>query len=187
VVGGTDVFGSFAYIEDWSRAAGIKVLSGSSMPTGQSVEISGTISTVNGERVITSSEVDLLGARALPGALFMAHRWVGGGAWRYNPGTGAGQMGVANGVGLNNLGMLVTVAGLVMDKDPSVTPLWFALSDGSGAALKVAVPTGVSTPALGAYVSVVGISSSEMQSAQLLRLIRARYESDIRTLLPPTP
>jgi len=74
-----------------------------------------------------------------------------------------------------------------MDKDPSATPLWFTVDDGSGTALKVAVPTGVTTPALGAYVRVIGISSCEMESAQLLRLILARYESDIGTLVPPSP
>jgi len=177
VIGGTDVFGSFAYIEDWDRAAGIKVLSGSPMPTGQSVDLTGLISTVDGERVITADGVELLGARPLQGTLTVRSNWIGGGDWHYNAGSGAGQKGVLNGSGLNNIGLLIRTAGNVTESGAG----YFVVDDGSGTPIKCVVPSGVSVPSMPAFVGVTGISSCEVSGSDLLRVILVRHSSDITT------
>jgi len=50
---------------------------------------------------------------------------------------------------------------------------------------KVALPSGVPPPAVGSVVMVTGISSCEMVSGEVRRLLRLRGQSDIVVLMPP--
>ncbi|MDO8682081.1 MAG: hypothetical protein Q7N50_01175 [Armatimonadota bacterium] len=127
---------------------------------------------------------------------------LGGAPFLYDPGPKTGQMGTKawireNGgvltdlMGLNNVGLFVTVCGKVTG---TVTGYFF-MDDGSGfddgdpakSGIKVALPTGVSAPAIDTYVVVTGISSSYKTSplsSDVFRLLRPRQASDIIPLDP---
>lgn len=53
----TAVFSGYFYIEDSNRTSGIRIDSTTSVTIGQSVQVSGILSTVNGERKVISSKV----------------------------------------------------------------------------------------------------------------------------------
>jgi len=176
---GKDVYGTFSYTEDWDRIAGIKIVSSDSVPMGQSIELKGTIRTTDGEREIVASEVRLKGSRTVPGAFAMNNRWLGGANWRYDPATGTGQRGVMNGLGLNNIGLLVRVWGKIVERDSGSPVTWFRIDDGVGVKVKCVVPLGIKVEPSWVFVAVKGISSSEMVGAELHRLIRLRDQADI--------
>ena len=93
---------------------------------------------------------------------------LGGRDWHHNGATGAGQGGVEDGVGLNNIGLLVRVWGKVTQRDTTGLT-YFYIDDGSGildgtqtastdnvGVRVIADPTPYSP---GDYVTITGISS----------------------------
>jgi hypothetical protein len=84
--------------------------------------------------------------------------------------------------GVNNIGLLVKAWGRVVERDTAVPPMWFRISDGSGAAVKTVVPASIAVPAQGAYVVITGISSCEKENGapdSLLPVLRARAVQEI--------
>jgi len=87
-------------------------------------------------------------------------------------GTNYGQVGVVNGQGVNNVGLLVRTVGVVAYIDNSTPPAWFMMSDGSGAAyydgdtlrdgVKISadglIPSGLE---VGDFVTATGICSAK--------------------------
>lgn len=183
VTAGTDKFTSFAYIEDWDRTAGIEIIppQGVSIPTGQSIELKGTISTINGERVITASQVWLLGSRPVPAPIGVNNKTLGGGDWRYDANTGAGQKGMSETFGLNNIGLLIRTWGHVTQRSSTPSPGWFILDDGSEVSVKVILNTDMTLPALNSRLGVTGLASCELTGEELFRLVRPRENLDIRS------
>ena len=115
----------------------------------------------------------------------MPNRLVGGGDFDFTSGLwGAGQQGVVDGVGLNNIGLLARTCGTVVEKDPSPDQSWFRIDDGSGLGLKVAVPAGVGLPNLFEFVSVTGISSCEKAVDVLHSVVKVRDGADIHVVTP---
>lgn len=170
-------FGSFFYIEDSTRAWGIRV-DGSGPAVGILVTASGTVQTIDGERRIAAATVTNGDAGTVPAALGMPGKLMGGGTNGYVPG-------VAGGYGLNNIGLLVKLYGKVSAVDPANA--WFRINDGSlSLPVKVLLPGGVTPPDLGAFVSAVGISSCEVVGSESQRLLRLRDSGDI-TLLQSAP
>ncbi len=97
-------------------------------------------------------------------------------------------MGVADGEGLNNIGLLTCTTGRVT----SVGPDHFYIDDGSGLSdtsghvgLKVEAGGSV-PPAQGAYVRVLGISACFRDGENLHRLIRATQVDEFGTVATPT-
>lgn len=88
-----------------------------------------------------------------------------------------GQIGVANGFGLNNIGLLVKTWGRVKSTDSQSNS--FTITDGSNIDLKCLVPTYVSLPLPGQYVCVTGISSCEQPSDRVNKLLLIRKQSDV--------
>jgi hypothetical protein len=175
VIGGTDVFDGCAYIEDWDRTAGIKVTSPVPLPTDREVRGTGQMTTVSGERVLNLATADVGDPRPLPEPFGMINKSLGGGDWKYDSATGAGQMGLSGGVGLNNVGLLVRIWGAFTYIDAHT----FEITDGSGPAIKCVVPDGFTIDSNHTYVTVLGISSTEMSGGELRPVLLLRYAEDI--------
>lgn len=169
------VFSDGFYIEDPKRTCGMKVImSNPPISEGQLVTVTGTMTTLNDERQIINASVSVvLGVSVGLGPLAMSNLTIGGGPI---PGWTSG---VSGGVGLSNIGLLVKTWGRVIQTGTSPSP-YFVLDDGSGVGVKVRVPSGCGLPSIGAFVTAVGISTSELDGqGKRCRVIRARHASDI--------
>jgi len=156
----TATFMTGFYIEEANRSSGILVLSDAAVAKGALVTVGGMMgANAIGERAIlnpvvtTEAPADL--AR-IPGPLFMVGSALGGNA--FNTLT----LGSATGTGLNNVGLLIKVCGLVQTVDDNE----ITITDGSAnGAIKIRV-AGLEVPTLvpGDFVSAVGISSLELDT-----------------------
>jgi len=133
-------------------------------------------------------------------------RSLGGGNWRYNPETGAGQKAtiawrwvktpesgwirkLTDVPGLNNIGLLVKTSGKVVE----LLTDGFYLDDFSGCddgdptipGVRIAVPADVTIPAKNSYVSVTGISSCYKDDEGTKRLLKVRIQEDIVVIRNP--
>ena len=164
----------FFYIEEDDLCAGIRVMS-SEMPvsTNVYVTIEGVVQTVEGEREIVLTRLERGEPRSPIPALGINNLRLGGGDFYY-------QQGITGAYGLNNIGLLVTIWGTVVECDPGEE--WFRVDDGSGVNVKCIVPDDVTLPRDGTYVSVTGISSCETIGEYLYRLLRVRTQQDIKQL-----
>jgi len=188
----------FFYIEADERSSGIRVeRSGHGLTKDKRANVTGVIKTNDdGERYIEATDaVEWGSVTAAP--LGMANRMVGGGDWRYQETTGAGQEGVKGGFGLmNNIGLLVRVWGRVTASgtvaDPRYPITWLYVDDGS----KVRDGTGVTglyceaasnvpPPSVGSYVCVTGVSSCEFYLGDLVNVLRVTGLEGI-PVPPPT-
>ncbi|MHB9035085.1 MAG: TIGR03790 family protein [Armatimonadota bacterium] len=202
VAGTSSTMNGALYVEDTSRVAGIRIETTASVATGKNVTISGTLhksGTGVTERYIQASQIWDMGICTPPATLGMTNKLLGGAAPTGTPG-------ITGGVGLYNLGLLVTTWGKVtyVGSDfvyiddgsglqdgntilgPVVVPLdGGAFRDGNGNLIHQPV-TGVKVyldsllkPGIDDYVSVTGISSSATVGTNTVRLLRVRDNSDI--------
>lgn len=150
----TGCFGGKFYIQDSNRISGIRVESSTIVQPNQTVEVFGRLGTVDGcERAIVDTRVTAGSMGPVIKPLAMIERYAGGGEG-LSPG-------ITGGVGLNNIGLLVRMAGKVTE----VVSDGFYLDDGSrltdetwNAGIKVW--TGESGSATrNAYVTVTGVVS----------------------------
>lgn len=159
------------YVEEVDRSSGVAVVFSGGMPCeGDLVSAEGVIRTwPSGERYFDASVAYVTGhCASLPG-VGLANKLIGGGA--FSPYT----CGVVGGVGLNNVGLLVTVWGQVQ----TVTASSFNIVDGSSSTvLEVSYEDGV-LPNVGEFVVVTGIVSLKIGQWGPLPLIRARCQEDI--------
>ncbi|MCE5313854.1 MAG: C25 family peptidase propeptide domain-containing protein [Armatimonadota bacterium] len=170
--------GSYTYIEDLNRLAGIRMTSDQTCTVPSLVTVVGTMSTVNGERTLAADSISASGVASPVGPFAMKTASLGGSEL-------AGQQGVVEYIsqdattvvksvaGLNNIGLLVRVTGKVT----SVGTDYFyiddgcACNDGSGN-IGVKVLSGTLTkPTAGAYVALTGVSSIYSSGGNLLRAI----------------
>lgn len=169
-------------VEQGNRACGI-TLSYDNPPSGFSegdiVKIDGTLNTVNGELAIQGASLTKTGTRVPLLSLGMPNAVLGGGTLGF-------KSGVTDGVGLNNLSLLVTVWGKVK----STGWTYFYIDDGSNCfdgsgftGIKVISNT-FTRPAIGSYVRVTGISSCEIPSGASVTIpvVRPRKQADILCL-----
>lgn len=179
VTAGTADFTDRFYIEEPDRSAGIMVYYGSTVTTptsiGDSVEVTGKLSLVDGERAIANPSVTVAGSGSAPKALSMPNRNVGGEFAPYG--------GVTGGNGLVNTGLLVESWGRVT----SVGWNYFYMDDGSDlhdgsgfTGLKVYAGS-LTTPEEDDFVVVTGISTFEIPMGTEVRIpvVRPRQQSDI--------
>jgi len=169
----TASFANSYYIEEIDRSSGILVLGPGPNP-GAVVTVGGQLgANAMGERAIvnpvtiTDEEPNL---ERIPDPLFILLRELGGGD--FNSET----FGVTNHLALNNVGLLVAVAGRVQ----TVAQYEFTLDDGSGPVRAVA--SGFDIPGLintGDVVLLRGISSLEEEEGIRKPLIRLRGPEDI--------
>ena len=172
----TAVFPDAFYIQNPDRTAGIKVLmSNAPVSEGEWVSITGVISTSNGERQIVQPSVTIsfTVASIAAGPLGVSNRQLGG-----SP-IGGPSNGVNEGVGLNNVGLLVrtwgNVTNVVAGTDPRII-----IDDGSRVGVTILVPTGTSLPTVGSTVTVTGVSTIDLDvNGNRNRAIRMRRSSDL--------
>ena len=164
------------YIQEPSRCAGIMVQTAQQVQEGDEVNVAGRLSTLDGERAITSASVAVVSRGGLaPPALGIVGRNLGG--------TGSG---IPEASGLCNIGLLVTTWGKVTQ----VGDGYLYIDDGSnlldgtltGEEENIGVrvlcdPTGY---AVGDYLIVTGISSCfETPSGDIARRILTRKPEDV--------
>ncbi|MGI6295664.1 MAG: S8 family serine peptidase [Armatimonadota bacterium] len=185
VTAGAPRYTNFFYVESPDRTSGIRVIKQQhGLQVGSKVNVYGALATLpSGERAIVNPSVDVVGTGAVV-PVGMSSRQLGGSNWLYDPISGAGQVGIFGSIGLNNIGMLVTIWGKVTHSN-----LWddyFYIDDG-GASTSGSDPRGVrieaaglEIPEYGCYVSVTGISSCEMAGGHIVSRLLVRGQSDIK-------
>ncbi|MGQ9454417.1 MAG: carboxypeptidase regulatory-like domain-containing protein [Armatimonadota bacterium] len=149
------------FAQEADRSSGIRVTAGTgSIPAigpGTKCTVRGRLSTLSDTRRITDVAVSVVGSVGTVAPLAMKCTNVGGVDFFYNPGPPvSGQKGVSGSLGPNNVGLLVKIWGRVLD-----TPVGgiIHVDDGSvpPGGIPVRLMSGVTAPAKGSYVSVVGI------------------------------
>lgn len=170
-------FDGFFYVEDENRTCGIRVdLQNHGLSAGSRVDLAGQSVGGDGERRIRARSVTQVGSGNVQ-SLGISNAALGGGDWNYVSSTGAGQRGVANGVGLNNIGLLVQVWGKVVSRGPGED---FTIDDGSGQPVWCRAPAGFAMDTGWDYVSVTGVSSCEnVIGSGLVRIVRVRTADDV--------
>lgn len=184
----------YFYIQETNRSNGIRVVDSgvaSSLNPGDIVTIhEGEITTVDGERVINSTNTEFISLGTPPASLGLNNKALGGGS--YNVLTS----GPVGGFGLNNVGLLIRAWGKVTDVDFG----GFYIDDGSNvtdggiaSGVRVVGFTGYQTytPVVGDYVAVIGISGLATYNVEygLARTIRIASSNDLTVMKysgPPT-
>lgn len=173
----------YLYIEEDDRSYGIRVQGAfSGISVGDRVDIVGTLTTrkpdnfTKSERQITATSIAKVSSGTPPAPLAMSCRAVGGGPIGIAPG-------VKDGVGANNIGLLVRIAGKVTYKTGS----YIYVDDGSGirdildrVGVLVKCPAAPSMP-VGSIVVVTGVVEGSIPTGWTTnrRAIRARTADDI--------
>ena len=161
-------FADKLYIEEANRVSGIRVESDASVSVGQTVTVFGVMGLANGcERAILSPKVVTGAAGTSITPLLMIGGAVGG------SGFNGSTPGITDGIGLNNIGLLVRVTGAVgaIDTDG------FYLVDGS----KIAGESGIdgikvwtgSSGSPGTFVKVTGVVSCRASGGKVYPVILA--------------
>jgi hypothetical protein len=185
VSAGRDKFTNTVYIQDLDRTSGIKIYGstiGTDVVQGSIVNVTGTMSTVSGERIIINPTITIISTGTEVTPIALTCRDLGGGSFNeYTPGiTGA--------AGLNNIGLLVTIFGRVTYSDSSMFYVddGSGLDDGTGRGQGVQVSlSGLATgntitpPALNQFVKVTGISTCKTSGDKIIRVLRPRDQGDI--------
>lgn len=169
----------YFYIQDPDSSQGIRVAWPAAVTEGKRVMVRGMLRTVNREREIAAETVTQGGVVGQVQPLAMNIPALGGGAFSL-------QEGILGSFGLNNIGMLVKIAGNVTQ----VGTDYFYIDDGSG--IQDGTLTGttpnigvrVAWPGMGLssdqFLAVVGISSGFINDGNFLRCILPRRTSDIQ-------
>lgn len=158
------------YIEKADRSFGVCIENDYGFSLGDRFDASGQLYTnADGERGLYLSGWVPLGSTTIA-PLCLTNRALGGGNWRYDAKTGAGQMGVTGGIGLNNIGLLVRITGTCTGVDEYT----FTVNDGSGASVRCELPLWgewMVNPAW-RYVTVTGVSSILLDGTSHVRRLR---------------
>lgn len=162
------------YIEENDRSSGIKLmLSGFTLQDGDIVNIAGAITTdsvmstagnnVGFERMISVLEITSASGGTISKPLFVDNKNVGGGT----------QVGTTGGVGLNTVGLLVTIVGSLTQADTidMAGNNYFLIDDGSGFQGPAETVKGIKvlgvapTSTLGTMVRLTGVIGAEYAGA----------------------
>ena len=171
------------YVEESNRTSGVKVVwSSAPVSAGDIVSVSGIMGTdTNFERQIAAQSVIAEGSTDPIKPLLITNRNVGGSSWLYNATTGAGQKGVLDAAGLNNIGLLVRTSGKVME----VGSDYIIINDGSDATGGSAIKGikvfcgGLQKPTVDQTVIVTGISTIDNVGGSLYRALLITNQDNI--------
>lgn len=176
----TAVFGDSFYVECEGRYCAVRVdCPGHGVVPGVLVRVDGTVGTdSNGERYVDASTVLPVGSGSVK-PMSVLQKYLGGGDWFYDPAACVGQRGVKDGVGANNLGLLVTSVGRVTSTGEG----FLYMDDGSHLLdgtttdgrenLGVRVQCDPRLYSVGDVLRVTGISSTMERGGYLYRLLKA--------------
>ncbi len=189
----TGAFDGFFYVQTdpllpGSGVCGIKVvMPGYGLAVDQRVVIQGALDTgADGERFLVPSGLTVAGTGHVA-PLGIVNKYLGGSDWPAGRAPRTGQQGISRygAVGLNNIGLLVTVWGRVRQVHPD--GCYFYVDDGSfvvdGTVTDNMANLGVRVLAdgrslAGKYVSVTGISSCTSGSSGIISLVLVRNAAD---------
>ena len=167
------------YIEDPNETSGILVYGALSPPVmaeGSRVDVTGTLDEFGGERALTNAAFSNVQSGLPLRALSIPGRYIGGKQM------GLYQMGVDNGIGLNNLGLLVRCGGVVTWTDFA----HFYIDDGSklrdnSGHTGLRVIWNGDKPDVGRHAIVTGISGCFIPDGTSIRVrtLRVRNAADI--------
>ncbi len=155
------------FVETEDRATGIRVnMPGHGFTVGTRLNVVGTLATDSGERCIEAAYAYVTGAgRIAP--MYMSCRDLGGVGWFYDSTSGAGQQGMPDAHGPNNIGLLVRTSGAFSP----MTPSRFLLIDATGCGVQCVVPAGVAIDPDWQYVSVTGVSGCESAGENMIKRV----------------
>ena len=178
----TASFDGFFYVQG-EQPWGIRVeVPGHPPAAGRKVSILGTVNVgPDGEKSIAATVVMPTGVGSAE-PLRMEIGELGGADWNYDSRQGTGQRGVVGGVGTNNIGLLVTITGVVTRSETVGEETWFNLVDASGAIVRVLLPKGMTLDPSWRRVEVTGISSCYKEGKHLYRLLRVRTAEDVKPM-----
>lgn len=156
------------YVQD-ANNVGLRVVSSRSVAVGSKYTIGGTMGTTSdGERILSATTVTSAGSgTAKPLGMTCASLCGIGYALGAS---NAGQIGVADGKGPNNVGCYVRLCGKMKT--------WGVLSDGS-ADVELLFPSGLSSPVPGSVISVSGISSLVLKRGSYTRALKVADASSL--------
>ncbi|MHB9036997.1 MAG: hypothetical protein ACYC64_10030 [Armatimonadota bacterium] len=172
----TAAFSGSIYVEASDRVAGIRVDKAGHGFTvsdiGKVVNVTGSVEKdsttqeiyINANQIGTTTETNVIQP------LGLTNKAAGGGDLVDL--SGNGQVGVVDGTGLNNIGLLVRTTGLASAGNAS----GFTLDDGSGVIVHVSL-SGAGTTYDGRYVTVMGVMSIDSGG---VRVIKARIAADVQ-------
>ncbi len=153
------------------RACGVQVVWSGAVSVGKRYVVKGVMKTnLDGERYVEATAVDPHTPEWTVDVkpLGMTNKAVGGADWHYCQSTGAGQMGVSSGTGLNNVGLLIRCWGKFMHVDQS----HFQIDDGSEVILDCEATSSMIPSPTWRYVIATGVSSCRRYGDELNRLLR---------------
>ena len=172
----------FFYIQEPGGYQGIRVVWPGSVTEGAPAVLRGALRTTDGEREIVAEGVTQGSYIGPVPPVGIGLRWLGGKDFGTPP---AGQRGVSDGIGLNNIGTLVEVWGRITQIGAGyfyVNDGW-VLTDGTytGGEPNIGVrilwpPAGRSS---GDFVTVTGVSSGFLDGTKFLRLVVPRRAADV--------
>lgn len=164
-----------AWLTDWQRVATLGVETPPDLLAGAFCTAAGVLTTQDGMRILTDSEVRSYYNGASPEPIGITQKAMGGSELN------AFLPGVTGGVGLYNIGMLVRTAGRVTSEGTG----YFYCDDGSGLTgpsgeqgAKVLLDS--APPAAGSFVAVTGIIETEVSAGIVRPVVRVRTASDIQ-------
>ncbi len=181
----------FTYIEEPNRRAGIRVTSIQGLHPSALVDITGVVTTQQGERVLEVETTSVLGTGAEIGAYALKMSALGGTAFgqqgavmEYRWVREHGGTELLPTSGLNNVGLLVRVCGRVTAAGAD----WFYIDDGSACndgsgnvGVKVFCP-GITPPATNEFLILDGISSTYFDRGSLFRALALSDETHLQRL-----
>jgi len=176
----------YYYVQEADGRAGIRVTSSLPLTVGNSIYLSGTMSTTSSERVITALGAITFATGQPASPILVRTKWLGGEQFGLQVGVKEyvdGQTVYA--VGLNNIGLLVTITGRVT----KVGTDYFYVDDGcqcddkSGTGVRV-LSGSFSEPPLDSYLVVTGISTMHYVKTGPWRAVLLRHQDDWQTCQP---
>jgi hypothetical protein len=182
---------SYRYIEDPGRLGGIRITSTVSPAVSSLVNAIGTMSTINGERIIVVESMQTLGVGSGTSPLLIKTSALGGGTLGDQQGIIERRFVIVEDIttkvtaqaqGLNNIGLLVKVTGVVtsVGSDYLYIDDGCHCDDGSGNVGVRVLSETFTQPAVGKYIVLTAVSSTYYSNGKLLRALVLPSEDSIQ-------
>jgi len=165
------------YVQQSDRSCGIKVVGNIAPQRGDIVEVTGMLRTAGCERYIQASSGRVLQPGVAPTPLGAPNRALGGARALMVPG-------VAEGIGLNNVGLLMRSWGTVSRVSGTQPNVVFYIDDGSHTVSDLG-RTGIKVyspgpaPEVGRLAVVTGVVTCEEADGSCIPVLRVRDASDV--------
>ena len=180
-VGGTQ---DRVYIQHPTARSGIAVATTTALNLGDEAQVQGTMTTSNGERVLTTASVTVTATgRPIPNASGVSNRSLGSGQFGLQPAVLDDSASSRYASGLNNVGTVVRAWGRTTYVDPSGAYFYMddgsSIRDGSGrTGIRVGC-SGLPVPPVSQHVVIGGISATTLVSGHPVRFLRPRSTDDL--------